>query len=211
MRSNEIQIKLDSLILIKKLDELHAEFPNFEFSYFGMSNLTFSHLSNMSNEKVDNSGLLQGHPLLNSKYLNNNVVKNNNVIDTEASHIMTLMVKQTGGSRADDVQIDYDAFDLNSKLGFSFQSDIINLLEKLNAKEGQFRLGQISPNQSVVIPLFTYDKNQKGANDSYYIKGTIYVPKFIQFAGKDGIKKKLEIRKMLENPFSITVDIDERG
>lgn len=204
-RSKEIQIHIDSLNLKDKIQEMNAKLPSFEFSYYGMSVATFTQLSQQSDTQINKLEHLQGHPLVSSKYLKNNVMKNDN------GKIMILMIKQVGGSKANDVQIDYDSYNLNSSLGFSFQSDIVNLLRKFGITQGAFRLGQILPTQSVVVPLFTYYENPKGSHDSYSIEGNIYVPKFIQFTDMDGKEKKIEIRKMLENPFSITVDLDERG
>lgn len=198
-----LEIKIRNLDLRNKEMEMNAKLPNFEVSYFAMSYETYGRLSNQTNDKKD-SGLVKGHPLTTSKYQQNNIAIGN------AQYVMVLMIKQIGSSRADNVKVEYDAFTAN-KLGFSHQSEIMGLLKNLKTSDGAFRLGEIDASQSVVIPLFVYNENQQGMHDSFSITGQIYIPRYIEFTDIEGKTKKIEIRKMLENSFSVTVDVDQLG
>jgi len=99
---------------------------------------------------------------------------------------------------------------LNSKLGFSFHSDIVNLVNRKSVTKREFKIGELLPMQSIVIPLFVFDKKRNGDN-LYSTIGNVYIPKSIQYKDFEEKLQIKSIREMLKYPFSISVSIDERG
>jgi hypothetical protein len=205
-RSDSFKIKSDSIQLAMNELVLKQKYPAFEVSYFQMSTLTYEMLRNRNSEAQQEKGLQQDHPLVTAKYLDAGIPNEG------AGFIMVLMVKQSGGSTANDVRIDVLENNLVASAGFSFKSDIVDMFKNSNKTvESQLELGQLASGNSVIIPLFLFDKNPGGSHDLYSIKNKVLIPKKLTFTAIDGKIMVQPIREMLKNPFSITVDFDERG
>jgi hypothetical protein len=98
-------------------------------------------------------------------------------------------------------------------LEFSFHSDIINLFKKenLNAVSRVIEIGQLMPEESIIIPICAFTSNLSGSFDLFTITNKVLIPKSIEFQSLDNLQHKQSIREILEYPFSISVNIDERG
>ncbi|MCE1190500.1 MAG: hypothetical protein LWX56_15330 [Ignavibacteria bacterium] len=209
--SAKISAARDSTEAKLKELELRQKYPSFEVAYYDMDVFTYKMFVSGAPEVLKKNKLVESHPLRCSRFLKNDVLGVDEDIPQEDVSIMVIMVKQGGGSKASDVEFVTGQYTARKQDGFSYCSDITGMFGSRQKTVTVFRLGEMNPGESVIIPLFLFRHKSPDDFNYYTLLRKVYIPDCLKFKGIDGTQFDTEVRKMLDVPFSITVNISGRG